>query len=117
VTNTITVATTTSTFAPSESAQIELARLTLSVAVPIEMAHLSKQDNPDTETYGPNDYQREAAHDYIRRQRLGEAIMFVSRGETGSQMALLCQCAAILSFCPGGVSVCGLHFEAERTRK
>lgn len=87
--------------------QLELARLTLAAGVPIEIAHLQQAG-------GPNDFQLEAAHGYIARQRLGEAILFVTQNETretAEQMRLLIEICAILAFCPGGVRVCGLHFE------
>lgn len=90
----------------ADSQQIELAKLTLSVGVPFVIHDLQKQG-------GPNDYQLDAAHHYIEQQRLGEAIMFATKNETRHQMRLLIEICAILAFCPGGVNVCGLHFESE----
>lgn len=84
---------------------VELAQLTLAAGVPIEIEHLRAAG-------GPNDYQCEAAHNYIQQQRLSESVLFASR-ETGSAMRILIEIVAILAFCPGGVSVLGLHFEAE----
>ncbi|MGH2478152.1 MAG: hypothetical protein ACRDHW_00635 [Ktedonobacteraceae bacterium] len=107
---TIVVATPTTHTFPTNPAmepnKLELARLTLAVAVPIEIDHLRG-------TGGPNNYQREAAQDYLTRQPLGEALLFVSKQETSGQMRLLCELVSILAFCPGGVNVFGLHFEAE----
>lgn len=110
----ITTATTHYTFEQMSTPSIdpralELARLTLACAAPIEIEHLRFFD-------GPNDWQIEQAQGYIQQQKLGEALMFTHKGETAAQMRLLCEVVAILAFCPGGVSVLGLHFEAEVVR-
>lgn len=89
----------------SESLKLELIQLTLASAVPIEVDHLRKSG-------GPDNYQRDAAHAYIQKQSLSEAILFCSLGKTGEEMRVLCEIAAILAFCPGGVRLFGLHFEA-----
>src|SRR5690348_17186188 len=102
----ITVATTTGHYQPGDTTA-ELARLTLAAGVPIEIEHLRAAG-------GPNDYQMDAAHDYIQQQRLGESILFVTKGETGNAMRILIEICAILAFCPGGITVLGLHFAAER---
>lgn len=89
----------------SEPLKLELIRLTLSAAVPIEVEHLRKSG-------GPNDYQMDAAHEYIGRQRLSEALLFCVLHKTGEEMRVLCEIAAILAFCPGGVRLFGLEFKA-----
>lgn len=104
---TITVATTTTNY--TEDPALELARLTLALGVPIEIDNLRKSG-------GPNDYQMDAAHEYITHQRLGEAIMYCAKNETRESMRVLIEIVAILAFCPGGVSVCGLHFEAKESQ-
>lgn len=90
----------------SEPLKLELIRLTLASAVEIELAHLRR-------TGGPTEYAMDAAHEFIAHQRLGEAILYATKNETREQMRVLCEITAILAFCPGGVTLFGLHFEAK----
>lgn len=100
----ITTATTTAT----TELYSELAQLTLAAGVPIEIDHLRASG-------GPNDYQIEAAQKFIEQQALGEAILYCEKGQTADQMRILCEICAILAYCPGGVTVMGLHFEARES--
>lgn len=43
----------------------------------------------------------------------GDAVLCYVRGQSGKSMGVLCKCLAILAFCPGGITFCGLHFEVK----
>ena len=99
----ITIATPTPNY--TDDPAMEPARLTLALGVPIVIADLRRVG-------GPNDYQLDAAHNYITNQRLNESSLYATKNETAEAMRLLIEICAILAYCPGGVSVCGLHFES-----
>lgn len=90
----------------SEPFKLERFRLTLSVAVPICIADLQRIG-------GPGDWHFEQAalfSDELGAK--GDTLLYKVKGETARMMSRLCEVVAIMAFCPGGVKVMGLHFEA-----
>jgi len=43
----------------------------------------------------------------------GDAILFYTKGKSGPAMARLIESVAVLSYCPGGISTFGLHFDGQ----
>jgi hypothetical protein len=47
----------------------------------------------------------------------GDAILFSVKRKTSEMMGKLVEAVAVLSFAPGGITIFGLHFDAEELRK
>ena len=82
--------------------------LTLALAVPLLIAELAQRGGPTAE-----DYARVASYaDDLAFH--GDDLLYVSRqpGETALRFQQVAEAIAVLAFCPGGITVFGLHFEA-----
>lgn len=91
----------------SDPIKLELFRLTLSAAVPACIDNLQRIG-------GPSDWHREQAAAFSDDMGAkGDALLYRVKGETARMMARFCEAVAIMAFCPGGVTLMGLHFEAE----
>lgn len=80
----------------------------LALAVPLLIAELAQHGGPTAE-----DYARVASYgDDLAFH--GDDLLYVSRkqGETAHCFQQVAEAIAVLSFCPGGITVFGLHFEA-----
>lgn len=80
----------------------------LATAVPLLIIELISQG-------GPTDfhYRRVREHGrYIAEH--GDAIMFYQKGTSSEAMTRLVEGIAVLSFCPGGVHIFGLEFDASK---
>lgn len=86
----------------------ELLRLSVMVAVPLQIAELKARG-------GPNDFQWDWARDYADELGArGDDLQFkgARKGETAQLFKNFAYALAILAFLPGGVRFAGLHFEA-----
>lgn len=84
-----------------------LLRLTIGVAVPLLIADLKRIG-------GPTEYNMEQVRSYSHILGAeGDTILYKSnkKGQTARNTNILCEALAVLSFCPGGVTFAGLHFE------
>jgi len=79
----------------------------LSMAVPLLIAEIQAAGGPTTEMLQKvSSYSRDmGAH--------GDAILFYQKGKTTEMINKLVEAMAVLSFCPGGITVFGVHFEVE----
>jgi|SRR5882762_7120607 len=87
---------------------LELARLALSVSVPLSIVDLRYIG-------GPQDYHVKAVQQRAAQQRnngSGGADLIFGGRQSGHEMSLLCDMVAIMAFQPGGVTLFGLRFEA-----
>lgn len=91
----------------------ELLRLSVQVAVPLEIATLKEKG-------GPNDFQwdwvREFADELGER---GDILQFAEgrKGKTATMFARFAYALAVLSFLPGGITFAGIHFEAKTVER
>lgn len=87
----------------------ELLRMSVQVAVPLEIAKLKA-------TGGPNKFQWDWTRDFadVLGER-GDILQFAEgrKGETATLFVQFVHALAILSFLPGGVEFAGIHFEAK----
>lgn len=82
--------------------------LTLALAVPLLIAEMAQHGGPTAE-----DYTRVASYaDDLAFH--GDDLLYTSRkpGETARRFQQVAEAIAVLAFCPGGITVFGLHFEA-----
>jgi hypothetical protein len=81
---------------------------TLALAVPLIMSEISQRGGPTAE-----DYARVTSYvDDLTCH--GDDLLYANRkpGETAHRFQQVAEAVAVLSFCPGGITVFGLHFEA-----
>lgn len=89
-----------------ESRTFHLIQTHLATAVPLLIIELLSQGGPTD-----FDYARVREHGrYIAEH--GDAIMFHQKGISAEAMTKLTEGVAVLAFCPGGVSLFGLKFDA-----
>jgi hypothetical protein len=92
--------------------KLELIQLTISAAVPLNIANL-------LEIGGPQDYHIEDITERLHHTQgdgtglwSGFADMMMGGKQSREEIILLCDVLAVLAFYPGGVTAFGLHFEA-----
>ena len=91
-------------------ARYTLIQTHLTAIVPLLIHEIKSRGGPDE-----RDYAR--ARDYgLYLATHGDAIMFREKGKTGEAMSKLTEGLAVLAFCPGGVSVFGLTFDASASQ-
>ena len=81
----------------------------MALAVPLYIAKLKAKGGPDAE-----DYKRATEFSSVLGER-GDILLF-GGGKKGECADMFDKCAfsvSVLSFCPGGVTVFGSHFEAK----
>jgi hypothetical protein len=81
---------------------------TLALAVPLLITEIAQRGGPTDE-----DYARIASYTDDLAVH-GDDLLYASRkpGETARRFQQVAEAIAVLSFCPGGITVFGLHFEA-----
>ncbi len=90
----------------NNATKLHLIRCTLSALVPIAIFDLQQMG-------GPTEYHLEEAQKFgFVLGEKGDSLLYYVKGQTGKMMGRFCEAVAILAFCPGGVTVFGLHFEA-----
>jgi|SRR5712692_630000 len=94
-----------------ETFRKELLQLHLSACVPLRVREILESD-------GVTNLMFDRARAYaIDIGSHGDAILFRVKNQTGQMMGKLVDGVAVLSFVPGGITIFGLHFEAEEIRK
>lgn len=96
-----------STLSGADQTKLILIQGTLSVAVPGCIADLQRIGGPSDWHFG------QAATFSSRLGAEGDTLLYRVKGKTAEMMARLCEVVAIMAFVPGGVSLMGLHFEAQ----
>ena len=93
----------------SDTATRELMRISLQAAIPLWQHRLRAMDWADVQRRA-----HEAAQVVAEK---GDILQFKSkkRGETAAAFNALAEGVAALSFCPGGVTFLGDHWEADHT--
>ncbi len=94
-----------------DATKLCLIQQTLAVAVPIAIADLQAIGGPSEWDVG-----RVRAFAVVLGAK-GDTILYRVKGETARMMARLCDCIAVLAFCPGGITIFGLHFEVPQSSK
>lgn len=87
--------------------KLELIQLTLATAVPFAIDDLKRIGGPTDGHFG------EASAFATRLGAEGDTLLYRTKGKTARMMDRLCEVVAVLAFCPGGISLFGLHFEAK----
>jgi len=79
----------------------------LALAVPLLIAEMARRGGPADE-----DYARVASYTNDLAYH-GDDLLYASRkpGETSCRFQQVAEAIAVLSFCPGGIAVFGLHFD------
>lgn len=87
----------------------ELLKITLAAAVPIWILELKRNSNPDELLV-----RAKRCGQYIAEK--GDVLQFGGKkGQAAQAFNALAEGLACLAFAPGGVTFCGLHFEATFT--
>ncbi len=86
----------------------ELLRMHLELCVPLRIWEYQQQDGPSDLDFARI---RTEYSEYLGSH--GDAILYREKDTTTRAMNMLVDGLAVLSFCPGGVTVFGLHFETK----